>query len=119
MPSETPSTSAATSEPLATLVMKALTWECIHTGPVVNNECAGCARLRDAVMERIEPRLQEYEDLLGSIWLYIKWRYVTQQLTTIQKELFADAVDAHSRRLNEDNYEDWKPVAERWWRDAS
>lgn len=48
----------------------------------------------------------QYVDLLGSLWLYLDWRYVTRQLTTEQKVLFADAVDASS---------DAGPVAERWW----
>ena len=61
---------------------------------------------------------ERYEDLLGSIWLYVNWRYVTKQLTTEQKELFADAVDAHSARLNAGEPEiDLHPV-ERWWRDG-
>lgn len=68
------------------------------------------------VASAAEEALQAYEDLLGSIWLYIKWQYVTKQLTTVQKEMFADAVDASSRRLNEDD-EGWTPVAERWWQD--
>jgi hypothetical protein len=59
-----------------------------------------------------------YQDLLGSIWLYIPWQFVTKQLTTPQKELFADAVDAHSRRLNADEPEINLHPAERWWRDA-
>lgn len=63
---------------------------------------------------------REYEDLLGSIWLYIKWEYVTRQLTTPQKELFADAVDAWSARLNEGEPEELRVEsgARRWWRDA-
>lgn len=63
---------------------------------------------------------REYEDLLGSIWLYIKWEYVTRQLTTAQKELFADAVDAWSARLNAGEPEDLQVESgtRRWWRDA-
>lgn len=45
-------------------------------------------------------------EVLHSVWLYIDWRYVTKQLTTEQKNLFADAVDAHSEE---------PPVADRWW----
>lgn len=61
------------------------------------------------------PILKQYQDLLHSIWLYINWRHVTRQLTTVQKELFADSVDAASKRENEDGFEPWKPVADRWW----
>lgn len=56
-------------------------------------------------------------DLLGSIWLYVKWRYVTKQLTTEQKELWADAVDAKARQQQIEDGEELRPVAERWWRD--
>jgi hypothetical protein len=57
-----------------------------------------------------------YEDLLGSIWLYIGWRYVTKQLTTEQKEMFADAVESSSRQLNDDDPSEPLDV-DRWWRD--
>lgn len=50
-----------------------------------------------------------YRELLGCLWLYVDWRYVTKQLTTEQKELFADAVDSSLRP-------DLKPSADRWWR---
>jgi hypothetical protein len=67
------------------------------------------------------PADRDYEDLLGSIWLYIDWRYVTKQLTTRQKELFADAVDRDVMRdVMRDQEEDGdepRPVADRWWRD--
>jgi hypothetical protein len=46
-------------------------------------------------------------DLLASIWLYIDWRYVTKNLTTPQREMFANAVDEHGEHS----------TAERWWRD--
>jgi len=56
-------------------------------------------------------------ELLGSIWLYVDWRYVTKQLTTEQKELWADAVDADVMASQAaDGYEP-APVADRWWRD--
>lgn len=60
---------------------------------------------------------REYEDLLGSIWLYIGWRYVTKQLTTPQKNLFADAVEADLKRG--DAFEDGEAEAavDRWWDD--
>ena len=41
-----------------------------------------------------ETVLRDYTELLSSIYLYINWRYVTKQLTTPQKELWADAVDS-------------------------
>jgi len=45
-------------------------------------------------------------ELLGSIWLYVKWHYVTKQLTTEQKNLWADAIDATGEPGTK---------AERWW----
>lgn len=53
-------------------------------------------------------RAQCLGELLGSIWLYVDWRYVTTQLTTEQKELWADAVDATT--------DDPDFRVDRWWR---
>ncbi len=50
-------------------------------------------------------------DTLGAIWLYVSWRYVSKQLTTEQKELWADAVDEFGDPAEPG------PKAERWWRD--
>lgn len=68
---------------------------------------------QDLALEFSKRQREAYQDLLGCISLYIKWRYVTKQLPNAQKELFADAVDAWSERLNDTH--DWTPVAERWW----
>lgn len=48
-------------------------------------------------------------DLLGAIWLYVDWRYVTRQLTTEQKTLWADAVDVFGDEA------DHGAKADRWW----
>jgi len=62
----------------------------------------------------VAEQIAAYEDLLGSIWLYIGWRHVTKQLTTEQKELFAAAVEASELRLNGVG----EPFdVDRWWRD--
>lgn len=53
----------------------------------------------------LDAQRDRYADLLATLWLYVNWRHVTRQLTTEQKRLFADAVDASSDG----------PVAERWW----
>lgn len=50
----------------------------------------------------------EYRELLGSIWLYVPWQEVTHHLTTEQKELWADAVDATA---------DSDHKVDRWWRE--
>lgn len=67
----------------------------------------------NAELRKLREQKQEYEDLLDSIFLYISWYWVTKQLTTRQKELFADAVDASSRRLEPED----PLVTDRWWRD--
>lgn len=66
----------------------------------------------EAIIEATVP----YEDLLASIWLYVKWHYVTRQLTTPQKELFADAIDAHHARANAEDPDLNAPPVDRWWR---
>jgi DNA repair exonuclease SbcCD ATPase subunit len=62
---------------------------------------------RDELTEKI----YQLEHMLGAIWLYVKWRYVTKQLTTEEKELWADAVDKFG------DPDDRGPKAERWWRE--
>lgn len=49
-------------------------------------------------------------DMLGAIWLYVNWRYVTKQLTTPQKERWADAIERAG-------HPDGGTQADRWWRD--
>lgn len=61
--------------------------------------------------EELRAKLDLAMDTLGSIWLYVNWHYVSKQLTTEQKELWADAVDEFG------DPEDRGPKAERWWRD--
>lgn len=67
---------------------------------------------------RYREQITAYQDLLSSIQLYINWFEVTRQLTTEQKELFADAVDVHGRRVAAEEGPAWgEPItAERWWR---
>lgn len=62
-----------------------------------------------------EADVRDLEDLLGAIELYVKWRWVTKQLTTPQKERWADAVEAWSARLNDGTNE--TTHVDRWWRD--
>lgn len=64
-----------------------------------------------------EAQLDQMRDLLGSIWLYVGWRSATRSLTTEQRELWADAVDADVRKRQIEDDEEPHPVAERWWRD--
>lgn len=66
--------------------------------------CSDCPHQNDI---RTELEYQ-YDELLAAITLYIPWEYVTKQLTTEQKELFADAVE---RSIG---YE--VTYITRWWR---
>lgn len=60
---------------------------------------------------------EQLRDLLGSISLYVNWRFTTKQLTTEQKELWARVVDAWSMGLQgADGYAPER-VTDRWWRD--
>lgn len=76
-------------------------------------------RFRAAVKHRkaAEAERDEMRELLGSIWLYVSWRQVTKPLTTEQKELWADAVDADVMAAQAADGEEPRPVADRWWRD--
>lgn len=44
--------------------------------------------------------IEKYEDLLLTLYLHVNWQSITRQMTTEEKELFADSVDASSLRLN-------------------
>lgn len=66
---------------------------------------------RRAERDRLQSRVDEYKELLASIWLYVKWHYVTKQLTTEQKNLWADAIDEVSER----NHPGDGTKVERWW----
>lgn len=70
---------------------------------------------RDSWWNFVGKEKAAFEDLLSSIWLYIPWKFVTGQLTTVQKNLFADAIDKHHARTYP--YENIEPV-ERWWEDG-
>lgn len=60
-------------------------------------------------------RIREFEDLLASLWLHIG-RHEVKQLTTEQKNLLADSVDAANARLAEaDPAYGEPPRVERWW----
>jgi hypothetical protein len=59
----------------------------------------------------VSPDAREaFEDLLASIYLYVPWNFVTSQLETVQKDLWADAIDAWRERAGTGGSVD------RWWR---
>jgi hypothetical protein len=55
----------------------------------------------------------------GTVWLHGKWRYLTSQMTTAEREHAADAVARWSAMLAaEDNDPDRsEPEGLRWWRE--
>ena len=62
-----------------------------------------------------DPGHDAREAVLAQLWLYTNWRYVTSQLTTEEREIWADAIDNHWRRV--DPADPIDPV-DRWWRDG-
>lgn len=69
---------------------------------------------RDAALAQVAA----FEDLLGCLELHLNWRHVTKQLTTVRKELFADAVDTAIARRHGGEPGAPKPrQVERRWRD--
>jgi hypothetical protein len=67
----------------------------------------------EAGRDERQARIDEHEELLSSIWLYVKWRYVTKQLTTEQKNLWADVVE----KISERNHPGDGTKVDRWWQD--
>jgi hypothetical protein len=57
----------------------------------------------------------------GTVWLHGKWRYLTSQMTTEERELVADAVARWSAALNADDsdLEEGEPDGLRWWKEAA
>jgi hypothetical protein len=71
----------------------------------------------ERALEAMTAERDRLRDILGNVWLYVDWRWLTKQLTTEQKELWATAVEDWSRKLNEgDPAAALDPlVADRWW----
>lgn len=65
-----------------------------------------------AVLGDDSESIQDLVHLLGVLWLYIPWREVTRNLTTVQKELLADCVREWSASMHPDD----PAEPERWWR---
>lgn len=77
---------------------------------------------RDAYQRRLGRRADDYlrrrhvlDGACHSVWLHGDWYWLTRQMTTPEKEAFADAVDRFSATLEPDEP---GPVTDRWWRDA-
>ena len=67
-----------------------------------------------ALPRTAEEDVQLLEDILGEVWLYIRWRYVTKQLATEKKERFLAAVEVWHNRLDPD--EPFDAASSAWWR---
>jgi hypothetical protein len=50
----------------------------------------------------------------SSVWLHGDWRWLTRNMTTDEREAFADACDRHNNTAPPD---DRVSPVERWWRD--
>lgn len=70
-----------------------------------NQVDAMAKRIRELDFERLQQR-----DVLRSIWLHVSWRSITAKLTTAQRELWADAVEAR------DDLDSPAVTADRWWK---
>lgn len=55
-----------------------------------------------------------------TVWLEGKWSWITQKMTTEQREYAADCVAAYNRYLAEcdNDLERGEPDGLRWWREA-
>lgn len=67
-------------------------------------------------LEAQTQRIAELQNMIGYVALHINERWVVTQLTTQQKELWADAVESWRHRLHADEPEEITPY-DRWWRD--
>lgn len=56
---------------------------------------------------------QQMREILAVIYLYVPWRYVTKQLTTEQKNLWADVIDANYKEV----FPDDPAYVPRWWQE--
>jgi hypothetical protein len=74
-------------------------------------------RQRAEVAEALSAQRAAYEDLLAGLWPCLQWRFVTGRLTTGQRTLFADAVDAHRERANAAGPGPGLHPVDRWWAD--
>lgn len=80
---------------------------------------APAALTAEQEVNALKTRVAELESVLESLWLHVG-RYEVSQLTTAQKELLADVIDAdHERQDSEDGYTGTDMAyskTERWWR---
>ena len=70
----------------------------------------------EPTFDEIQRQLNLCADLLCSIWLYVKWDYITKRLTREQREYWAAVLDAkHLRTWDQEIEPDGPILADRWW----
>lgn len=89
-----------------------------NTPPTPPAHAAGCTPQPCAPAAQHRAYISELEGLVESLWLYAS-HHTISQLTTAQKDLFANVVDAHHARADvEEGYVGtgmaFGPV-QRWW----
>lgn len=95
-----------TEEGLIALLISVIAW---LTVLLLYREFTEADRKIDAILDRAT--FDQQRELLGVLWLYTNWRYITRNLTTPQRELWADAIDEWHLSMGEEN------KIERWWRE--
>lgn len=64
-----------------------------------------------------DSRIEALEDVVATLWLHIG-HHAESQLTTEQKEILADAVDAQRTRQDPQPTDPGPQQFDRWWRHA-
>lgn len=94
-----------------------------HTGTPHRDFMLGVgADIQAVIEEAAEGGKPTVEDAAwGTVWLHSKWRYITSQMTTSERELAADAVARWSAALNaeDSDLDEGEPEGLRWWREAA
>jgi hypothetical protein len=70
--------------------------------------------MTDEIGAALQQRLAALDGAVHSVWLHGKWRWLTSNMTTEQREAAADAVQRHSVVIDPD-----EPLTDedlRWWR---
>jgi hypothetical protein len=87
-------------------------WPCSHLTWVTDRQWADA---RGPQAPAGGPTVADLQDVLGQLSRYVDWRWVTEQLPTRDKELFADTVQAWAARRGAGRDEP-PMVVDRWWR---
>lgn len=89
-------------------------------GLVFPQDAEFIAAARSAVPAMCD-EIERLDGAMHSVWLHGKWRWLTRNMTTEEREAAADAVTRYSTKLDESE-NDPLPTdqhALRWWRDST